>query len=150
MRPLFEQALKGALSDRKSFKRVFEFAQFNDPNSNPVEKAEKIESWLQYDEGERFFRAARGAGIVTDLNPELGFARVNFEKEKRISVPLGAAGKYLTPIPAGHILREKFTDPGGIKLAAAKKQADTFARLLQSFGRPMTMPEVRDALIGIV
>jgi len=92
----------------------------------------------------------RGAGVITELNPELGICRLDFEKEKRVSVPLGAAGKFLTALPEGHVLREKFKRQDELKAEAAKKPADTFARILQSFGRPMLMSEVRDAMIGIV
>jgi len=150
MRPQFEQALRGAYEGHKSFKRAFEFAKFGDPQSNPVERAEKIETWLQYDEGEKFFMTGRGAGVVTELNPELGVARLDFEKDKRVSVPLGAAGKYLVPLPEGHVLREKFTDSAALKKEALASPPQFFARILQSFGRPMTMPEVRDTVIGIV
>lgn len=150
MRPQFEEALKKGLGSHKSFKRAFEFAKFNDPQSNPVERTEKIEAWLTYDEGECFFMPGRGAGRVIELNPELGICRLDFEKEKRVSVPLGAAGKFLTPLPEGHVLREKFTDPEKLRAEAMKSAPEMFARVLQSFGRPMTMPEVRDAMIGIV
>ncbi|MCU1349023.1 MAG: hypothetical protein JWO56_2053 [Acidobacteria bacterium] len=150
IRPQIEEALRKGMGSHKSFARAFEFAKFGDPTSNPVERAEKIESWLMYDEGEMFFMAGRGAGIVTELNPELGIARLDFEKEKRLAVPLGAAGKYLTPLPAGHVLRDKVSDPARLRTEAMSKQADFFARILQSFGRPMTMGEVRDAVIGIV
>ncbi len=145
-----EEALTKSLSDHKSFRRVFDFVKFNEPGSNPVEKADKIESWLQYDEGEVFFMAGRGAGVVTELNPDLGICRLDFEREKRVSVPLGAAHKFLTPLPQGHVLREKFKDPEKLRTEAMKTQAAMFARLLQSFGRPMTMSEVRDAMTGIV
>ena len=150
LRPQIEEALKKSLGTHKSFPRAFEFAKFGDPQSNPVERAEKIETWLTYDEGECFFMPGRGAGCVTELNPELGICRLDFEKEKRVSVPLGAAAKFLTPLPQGHILREKFTNPDQLRASALKSAADTFARVLQSFGRPMTMAEVRDAMIGIV
>jgi transcription elongation GreA/GreB family factor len=150
LRGPLEEALRKAHGKHKSFQRAFEISKFADPQSNPVERAEKIESWLMYDEGEMFFMSGRGAGIVTELNPELGICRLDFEKEKRVSVPLGAAAKFLTPLPQGHILREKFSKPDELKTQAAKSQSDTFARILQSFGRPMTMPEVRDAVIGIV
>jgi transcription elongation GreA/GreB family factor len=92
----------------------------------------------------------RGAGTVSELNPELGICRLDFEKEKRVSVPLGAAAKFLTPLPAGHVLREKFTNPDKLRTEAVKAPAEMFARVLQSFGRPMAMAEVRDAVIGIV
>ncbi|HLJ73671.1 MAG TPA: GreA/GreB family elongation factor [Thermoanaerobaculia bacterium] len=150
LRPQIEQALRNAYSSRKSFQRSFDFAKFNEPTSNPVERAEKIETWLQYDEGETFFMTGRGAGQVVELNPELGIARLDFEKEKRVSVPLGAAGKFLVPVTPDHVLHEKFTDAAKLKSEAQKSPPQFLARILQSFGRPMTMPEVRDAVIGIV
>jgi transcription elongation GreA/GreB family factor len=150
LRPQLEEALRKALGDHKSFARAFQFANFGDPQSNPVERTEKIETWLTYDEGECFFMAGRGAGRVTELNPELGVCRLDFENDKRVSVPLGAAGKYLTPLPQGHVLREKFTDPEKLKAAAKASPSEFVARILQSFGRPMMMGEVRDAVIGIV
>src|SRR5258706_554583 len=145
-----EQALRGTHSAHKSFQRVFDYANFNEATSNPVERAEKVEMWLHYDEGEVFFMAGRGAGVVTELNPELGITRLDFEKDKRVSVPLGAAAKYLVPLPAGHVLREKYTNTQKVREEATKKPSDFFARILQSFARPMTMPEVRDAVTGIV
>src|ERR1043165_1131241 len=150
LRQPIEQALRGAYGPHRGFARAFELSGFNEATANPVERADKIETWLQYDEGEYFFMAGRGAGVIRELNPELGICRLDFEKEKRVSVPLGAAGKYLVPLPAGHVLREKFRDPENVKKEALKSPPQFFARILQSFGRPMTMGEVRDAVIGIV
>lgn len=149
-RQAIEQALRGALASHRSFARAFDLSGFNDAAANPVERADKIETWLQYDEGEHFFMAGRGAGVVTELNPELGICRLDFEKDKRVSVPLGAAGKYLVPLPEGHVLREKFSAPDKVKKEAVASPPQFFARILQSFGRPMSMGEVRDAVIGIV
>jgi transcription elongation GreA/GreB family factor len=150
LRPQIEEALKKSLGSHKSFPRAFQFAKFSDPQSNPVERADKIEAWLTYDEGECFFMPGRGAGKIIELNPELGICRLDFEKDKRVSVPLGAAGKFLTPLPEGHVLREKFSDGEGLRKQALKSPPEMFARVLQSFGRPMTMAETRDAMIGIV
>lgn len=150
MRAQFEEALRKGLGHHKSFARSFGFSNFSDPQSNPVERSEKIEMWLNYDEGECFFMTGRGAGCVIELNPELGVARLDFEKDKRVSVPLGAAAKFLTPLPEGHVLREKFRDAEGLRARAKKSPSEFFAEVLRSFGRPMTMPEVRDAVIGIV
>ena len=150
LRPQIEEALRKGLGDHKGFPRAYQFSGFADAQSNPVERAEKIETWLTYDEGECFFMSGRGAGVVTELNPELGICRLDFEKEKRVSVPLGAAAKFLVPLPQGHVLREKFSDPETLKAAAKETPSDFFARVLKSFGRPMMMSEVRDAVIGIV
>ena len=150
LRPQLEQALRKALGGHRSFDRAFQFAKFNEPQSNPVERAEKIETWLQYDEGECFFMPGRGAGRVIELNPELGVCRLDFEKEKRVSVPLGAAAKFLTPLPEGHVLREKFTDGTKLRTEALSSPPAMLARILQSFGRAMQMGEVRDTMIGVV
>ena len=150
LRAPVEEALRKSLGKHRSFDRAFKFANFADPQSNPVERAEKIESWLTYDEGECFFMTGRGAGCVTELNPELGICRLDFEKEKRVSVPLGAAGKFLVPLPEGHVLRGKFSGADQLKAEAKESPSEFFGKLLQSFGRPMLMSEVRDAVIGIV
>jgi len=150
LRPQIEEALRKSAGTHKNFERAFQFANFSDPQSNPIEKAEKIETWLNYDEGECFFMAGRGAGCVTELNPELGVTRLDFEKEKRVSVPLGAAAKFLIPLPEGHILRQKFSDPEKLQRLAKDSPSEFLALILKSFGRPMAMPEIRDAVIGIV
>lgn len=150
LRAPIEEALRKSVGDRKAFNRAFEFSKFSDPASNPIEKADKIGQWLTYDEGECFFMPGRGAGVIIELNPELGICRIDFEKEKRVAVPMGAAGKFLTSIPKGHVLREKFSSPDKLRAEAAKSPADMFARILQSFGRAMAMSEVRDSLIGVV
>lgn len=145
-----EEALRKSFGESRSFPRAFEISKFSDPASNPVERAEKLEIWMAYDEGSYFFMSGRGAGVVVELNPELGVCRLDFEKEKRVSVPLGAAAKFLVPLPEGHVLREKFTAGDKLKAAAKQSPAEVFARVLKSFGRPMLMSEVRDALIGVV
>ncbi len=150
LRPSIEEALRKSVGTHKSFARAFQFANFSDPQSNPVERAEKIETWLNYDEGECFFMTGRGAGCVIELNPELGICRLDFEKDKRVAVPLGAAAKFLVKLPEGHILLDKFSDAEGLKALAKKSPSEFLAKLLQSFGRPMVMAEVRDAVIGIV
>jgi transcription elongation GreA/GreB family factor len=150
LRPQIEEALKKSVGTHKSFARAFQIANFSDPASNPVERAEKIEMWLTYDEGECFFMNGRGAGKVIELNPELGVCRLDFERDKRVSVPLGAAAKFLIPLPEGHVLREKFSDGDALKKAAKVSPSEFLARIIQSFGRPMLMSEVRDAVIGIV
>ena len=150
LRPQIEEALRKSVGSHKSFARAFQFANFTDPQSNPVERADKIETWLTYDEGQCFFMSGRGAGCVIELNPELGVCRLDFEKDKRVAVPLGAAAKFLVALPEGHVLREKFSDAEGLKAAAKKSPSEFLGRLLQSFGRPMVMAEVRDAVIGIV
>jgi transcription elongation GreA/GreB family factor len=145
-----EEALHHTYSDRPGYRKALEASKFHDPHGNPVEKAEKVELWLTYDEGEQFYMGGRGAGVVIELNPDLGVCRLDFEKDKRVSVPLGAAPKYLIPLQEGHILRRKASDPEGLREFAAKEPAKVFAELLKGFGKPLTVSETKDAMIGIV
>src|SRR5437870_9679764 len=61
LRQPIEQALRGTYASHRGFARAFDLSGFNDANTNPVERAEKIETWLQYDEGAYYFMAGRGA-----------------------------------------------------------------------------------------
>jgi transcription elongation GreA/GreB family factor len=150
LRAPIEEAIRHAFADRRSLERVLRFAKIDDPQGNPAEKAEKAETWLSFDEGECFFMTGRGAGQVIELNPDLGVCRVDFEKEKRVSIPLGAASKFLVPLPPGHILREKIEAPDRLREEALGSPQTTLERILKAFGRPMGASEVRDALIGVV
>ena len=105
---------------------------FADTSASAIEKAEKIETALLYDQGEVYFMAGRGVGVVRELNLPLSVCRLDFEKEKRVSVPLGAAQKFLIPIPVGHVLRDKIDNPEALTRTALSSQAETFARVLQT------------------
>lgn len=150
LRVPLEEALRKALANRPSFDKVMAAVNFDEKDSNPVDKAEKIQTWLTYDVGEFFFMAGRGAGVVTELNAELGICRIDFEKQKRVSIPLGAAQKNLAPLPPGHLLRDKFERPAELVEEVVSAPGDAFARLLQSFGKSMGVGEVKDAMTGIV
>ena len=80
LREALEEALHHTYADRPSYRKVLAAVGFSDPGSNPVEKAEKVQIWLRYDEGEYFFMGGRGPGVVTELNPDLGVCRLDFER----------------------------------------------------------------------
>ncbi|MBW3672242.1 MAG: hypothetical protein KY432_11300, partial [Acidobacteria bacterium] len=144
--PLAE-ALRKAYGSRSNFDRIMSTIGLE---GSPGEKAEKIETWLTYDVGGVFFMAGRGIGVVVELNPDLGVARVDFEKEKRFPVPLGAAPKFLESLSEKHILRRKITDPESLRSEALDDQAAMLEALLRDFGRPMTQSEIRDAMSGVI
>lgn len=150
LRQPIEESLRGVYGERANFEKVMKFVKFSDTATNPGERAEKVETWMAFDEGEAFYMPGRGAGIVVELNPDLGVCRLDFERDKRVSVPLGAAPKYLTPLPEGHILRRRLEDHDAFQSEATKNPAETFAKILQSFGRAMNASEVKDALIGVI
>jgi transcription elongation GreA/GreB family factor len=148
MKDAFQEALRKAYGDKPHFEAVMQTIGLAD--GNPAEKAEKIETWLRYDEGGIFFMSGRGVGIVTELNPGLGVARLDFEKEKRFPVPLGAAPKFLEPLGEHHVLRRKITDPEGLRKDALGDPKGMLEKILRGFGRPLTQSEVRDSMAGTV
>ena len=147
--PLVEAITKG-FGECPTFGRVLKVMKFDDKDTNLVETAEKAMNWLRFEVGETFFMVGRGAGIVTELNPELGVCRIDFSEIKRFSVPLGAASKHLESIGTDHILKGFFLDPEGFAKKVLASPADSFEQLLRSFGRPLDGSGVKDAFRGIV
>lgn len=142
------EALEKALGERKSYQTVLDVVGI-DPE-DPAGSARKIETWLKYEEGEPFFMAGRGVGVISEMNPQLGVARVDFPKEKRFPVPLGAAPKFLEDLGRDHILRSSVEDPDSVRERALEDPGAFLGRLLSDFGRPMLQSEIRDAMAAIL
>lgn len=148
LRPAIEESLNNAYGSQPMYPRVLAATKF--AKSDDVAAAsEKVESWLSFDEGEYFFMAGRGPGVVVEMNPELGVCRLDFEKEKRVSMPLGAAQKFLSPLREGHFLRGRFEDPEGFAKHVKADPPGSLEQLLKSFGRAMTASEVKEAMLGV-
>ena len=142
------ETLEKGWSHRKNYDRVVKTIGLD--GDNPADRASKIESWLGYEEGETFFMSGRGVGIVRELNPELGVARIDFETEKNFPVPLGAAPKFLEPVREDHILHRRFTDEKAVREEALDSPRDFIGKVLSGFGRPMTQGELKDAMQSVL
>lgn len=116
----------------------------------PLQTLETLETWLEHDLGGVFSMAGRGPGRVVEANPQLGMLRLDFEKERRVPVPIDAAGKYLTPLPAGHFLRRRLEERGTLAAEVASDPQGALAAILESFGEPMGVPDIKAALFGLV
>jgi len=150
---LFEEVLSGAYPGSPSLTGLlgkFKFREAKEP-ADGLARAEKVEKWLPFEVGRCFMMAGRGAGKVVETNHALDAVRVDFEKAKGISVPIGVAARSLVPLPEGHFLLEKLTDFDSL---AAKTMADppgTLKRLLDSFGgKALTLAGVKEAVSGLV
>lgn len=115
-----------------------------------AEASAKIRRWIPYDLGECFYMADAGAGRVTDLNLALGNVKIDFERKKGASIPVGAAAKHLVPLPPGHLLREWIESPDTVRDLADREPATLFHRLVTSFGRPLMQSEIKSALAGVL
>ena len=116
----------------------------------PIVALEELETWLQFDVGSVFAMTGRGAGRVVEANPPLGMLRLDFEKEKRVPVPIDAARKFLTALPPGHFLRRRLEERDALGREALEDPQATLAAILESLGEPLGVPEIKEALGGLV
>jgi transcription elongation GreA/GreB family factor len=116
---------------------------------DPMETAGKIARWLRFSPGEIYFMPGRGAGRIAELNPALDVIRVEFSDVK-LPLSLVNAETNLTLLPKGHLLRQKLEDPEATRALVERDPAEAVRRLLESFGRSMTLNEVKENLAGLV
>ncbi|MFI5180409.1 MAG: GreA/GreB family elongation factor [Thermoanaerobaculia bacterium] len=113
-------------------------------------RLEKVEKWIPFEVGRCFVMPGRGAGKVVETNFALDAVRLDFESAKGVSIPIGVAAKSLQPLPKGHFLREKLTDPESLARSVADDPAGAVRRLVESFGRVVTLTELKESMKGLV
>ena len=141
-------ALKERYGSHPAFPAVL--AQFGvEKARDPAEVAGKIDRWLRFRVGDIYAMAGRGAGRIAEMNPALDVIRLEVGGA-RVPLSLVSAEKNLTELPPGHFLRQKIEELQSLRTLSETEPAETVRRLLASFGRAMTVQEVRDHLAGIV
>ncbi|HEY1249890.1 MAG TPA: GreA/GreB family elongation factor [Thermoanaerobaculia bacterium] len=116
---------------------------------DPSETAGRIARWLQFQPGEIYFMPGRGAGRLVEMNPALDVMRLEVAGAK-VPLSLVSAEKNLTRLPAEHFLRKKVEDSAALVELAEKDPQETVRWLLASFGKPLTVAEVKDHVSGVV
>src|SRR5664280_2257413 len=149
---LFEEALAAAWPSRPSLPALlgrFKFREAKDP-AEGLTRAEKAEKWLPFEVGRVFSMAGRGAGKVVETNFALDSVRMDFEAAKGIAIPIGVASKGLVPLHEGHFLFEKLTAPDDLRERVVADPGLALKHLVESFGRALTMAEVKEAVKGLI
>ena len=149
---LFEEAIRAAYPDSPSLTTLlgrFRFREAKEP-ADGLTRVERAEKWLPFEVGRCFFMPGRGAGKVVEMNFALDAVRVDFDKAVGVSIPIGVAAKSLTPLPDGHFLHEKLTAREALGALVLSDAPEGLRRLLRSFGRPLGVAEVKEALAGLV
>ena len=144
--------LAAALHARYASHPVFSsvFAQHPlEPAADPAAVAGKIRRWLCFAPGGIFFLPGRGPGRIVEMNPSLDVIRLDFSGT-RLPFSLVSAEKSLLPLQAGHFLREKIEHPEKLATVAEQDPAGAVRSLLESFGRPMSVGEVKEHFAGLV
>ena len=149
---LFEDVLASAWPAHASLTTLlgrFKFREAKDP-ADGLARAEKAEAWLPFESGKVFAMAGRGAGKVVETNFALNVVRLDFEAAKGVAVPIGIASRQLVPLPPGHFLNEKFSAPDALRDRVLADPGAALKHLIDSFGRTLTMTEVKEAVKGLV
>jgi transcription elongation GreA/GreB family factor len=113
------------------------------------EAAGKIERWMRFRVGDVYALSGRGAGRIAEMNPALDVIRLEVGGA-RIPLSLVTAEKNLVPLPEGHFLRDKVERPETLRALVEKEPAEVVRRLLSSFGRSLSVAEVREHMAGLV
>jgi transcription elongation GreA/GreB family factor len=123
---------------------------------NPLDKtadltaaAGKIRRWFAFLPGQILYMPGRGPGRIAEMNPALDVVRMDFNGTK-LPLSLVSAEKTLVPLPEGHFLREKLEHPEQIHELAERDPAEAVHRLLESFGRAITVSELKEHFTGVV
>ena len=125
-------------------------AQFPvDKAQDPSDVAGRIARWLSFRAGQIYYMPGRGAGRLVEMNPALDVMRLEVGGAK-VPLSLVSAEKNLVPLPESHFLRRKVEDPKGLAELAEKEPSESLHLLLESFGRPLTMQEVKEHFAGVV
>jgi len=149
---LFEDAFASAYPEARSLNALlgrFRFREAKEP-ADGLARMEKVEKWIPFEVGGCFVMPGRGAGRVVETNFALDSVRVDFESAKGVAIPIGVAARSLQPLPEGHFLRDKLTDPAALARAVAEDPAGAVRRLIGSFGRVVTLAELKEAMNGLV
>jgi transcription elongation GreA/GreB family factor len=117
--------------------------------ADPSEVAGRIARWLRFQPNAIYFMPGRGAGRLVDMNPALDVMRLEVAGN-RMPLSLVSAEKNLVPLPEGHFLRRKVEDPAGLKAFAESEPSEALRLLLTSFGRSLTVQEVKDHFAGLI
>jgi transcription elongation factor GreA len=116
----------------------------------PLEELETVERWLDHDVGTVVEVIGQGVGRVTDLNLQLENIRVEVSGKRPISVPFGAANRYLRPLPEGDFRRRKVEDPEALAAFIVDQPGEALVQILESLSGPGDVAAIKAALDGVL
>ncbi|HUF79481.1 MAG TPA: hypothetical protein VMR44_11255, partial [Thermoanaerobaculia bacterium] len=114
------------------------------------EKVDRLRELVPYDVGAVVWMKGKGAGRVVEMNLELEGFKVDFAGHAGLSVGFRAAPRMLEPLPEGHVLRRKVERPEALAALAESDPPGLLRVVFESFGRPLTGGEVKEAVQGVV
>lgn len=145
-----EKALVAARAGSPSLKQVLDRHPLRE-SRRPLEQLELVERWLDFDRGTIVEVAGQGVGTVVDANLSLENIRVDLGGGRRpVSVPFGAAARFLRRLPPGDFRRRAVEDAGRLQRETIEEPGEALVALLESLGEPADVAAIKAALDGII
>ncbi len=116
----------------------------------PLDELETVERWLDHDVGTVVEVIGQGVGRVIDLNLQLENIKVDVTGKRPISVPFGAANRYLRPLPEGDFRRRKVEDPETLTTFVIEEPGEALVQILESLSEPGSVASVKAALESVL
>jgi transcription elongation GreA/GreB family factor len=113
-------------------------------------KTDRLRSLLAFEVGSVVWMEGRGAGQVAEVNLALESFRIDFDKTAGLTVGFGGAAKLLEPVPAGHVIHRRLTEPETLVELKTSDPPALLHLVLTSYDRPLTAGEVREILGDVV
>jgi transcription elongation GreA/GreB family factor len=113
-------------------------------------KTDKLRALLEYEVGHVVWMDGHGAGRVAEINMALGSFRVDFDKTTGLSIGFGGAAKMLQPIPQGHVIHRRVTEPQALAELKKSDPSELLRLVLTSYDRAQTAGEVKEILGDVV
>ena len=117
----------------------------------PIMKAiQRLEEYLAYDVGKYFFFERYGLGTVTEVRPAKREIIVDFERKKKHFLTIDVAQGLLEPVQEDHFLYKKHKNIEALRSTARSHPVELVVELLKSFHRPLSAPQIKGYLEGII
>jgi len=126
------------------------YAKLGIAESKGLDALRLFEEWLRYDEGRVVYMPSKGAGRVREVNLAVGKLRVVFESGDQMSFKIDEAERLCQSLSKDHFLSVKLDDPAKLVSQAQSDPAALLSFVFASVKKPLTVPEMRDMLRGIV
>ena len=120
-----------------------------DKAPDPSEVAGRIARWLSFEPNAIYFMPGRGAGRLVEMNPALDVMRLEVGGVK-VPLSLVSAEKNLVPLPEATSCAARSRTGPGLAGLAENEPSEALHLLISSFGRALTLQEVKDHFAGVV
>ncbi len=117
---------------------------------HPLQELETVECWLDHDCGTVVEVAGQGVGRVAELNLELENIKVDLGGRRPVSVPFGAARRFLLCLPQGDFRRRKVEDPEGLAAFVLGEPGEALVEILESLSTASDVAAIKGALDGLL